>query len=84
MGRQFGNWWHPAHYEEHVTALYTLRAYLRGRMHRKNPPAPIRDYNRTMEEQGSPSRMTWNMEDHNRKLAEQTAQHYIKQDAVAE
>lgn len=69
-------WWSPS-YEEYVTALYTLRAWCRGKMHRKNPPATIRDFNRTMEEQGHPHRMTWDMEEHNRKIAEKTAERYF-------
>jgi hypothetical protein len=76
LGKQFHQWW-PDRYETHVTGLYTLRAWLRGRMHRKNPPAPIRDFNRTMEEQGRASRMEWNMEDHNRKIAEEAAKRYL-------
>lgn len=76
MGQQFGQWWHPAYYEEHVTALYTLRAWCRGKMHRQNPPAPIRDFNRTMEETRQTSRMTWDMEAHNRRIAEETALKY--------
>ena len=81
LGRQMSQWWHPAQYEEHVTALYTLRAWCRGKMHRQNPPAPIRDFNRTMEETGQTSRMTWDMEAHNQRIAEATAEsYYIDQD----
>lgn len=65
-------------YPDIVTGLYTLRAQTRGRCHRKNPPAPIRDYNRSMEMNGSKDRMTWDMEKHNQQLAEKFAPHYKK------
>ena len=79
IGRRFSEkYWSAPQYEEYVTALYTLRAWCRGKMHRKNPPAPIRDFNRTAEQNGWTDRMTWNMEDHNRKIAEQTAKRYLK------
>ena len=77
LGRQYPNFWYPVHYETHVTSLYTLRAYIRGKMHRKNPPAPIRDFNRTMEELGQPDRLTWDMEKHNKTIAEETAKKYL-------
>lgn len=77
LGRQMSQWWWATSYEDHVTGLYTLRAYLRGRIHRKNPPAPIRDFNRTMEETGQPGRMKWNMEEHNQRIAEAAAQPYL-------
>jgi len=80
LGKQMSQWWWAAPYEEYVTGLYTLRAYLRGKMHRQNPPAPIRDFNRTMEETGSRERMTWLMEEHNRILAEKTAKGYLLQE----
>ena len=38
-----------------------------------NPPEAIRDYNRTMEENGDPHRMSWDMMDHNREIAEALA-----------
>lgn len=65
-------------YPDIVTGLYTLRARTRGRCHRKNPPAPIRDYNRSMEMTGEERRMTWDREEHNQKLAEKFAVHYKK------
>ncbi len=77
MGRQMSQWWWATSYEDHVTGLYTLRACLRGRTHRKNPPACIRDFNRTMEETGRPDRMKWNMEEHNQRIAEAAAQPYL-------
>ncbi len=80
LGRQMSQWWWATSYENHVTGLYTLRAYLRGKMHRQNPPAPIRDFNRTMEETGSNERITWLMEEHNRILAEKTAKEYVLQE----
>ena len=80
LGRQLSQWWHANSYEDHVTGLYTLRAYLRGKMHRQNPPAAIRDFNRTMEQTGSRERMTWLMGEHNRILAEKTAEGYALQE----
>ena len=77
IGRRFSEThWSSPQYEKHVTALYTLRAWCRGKMHRKNPPAPIRDFNRTMEEQGLPDRLSWDMEKHNQSIAETTALDY--------
>lgn len=71
LGRRFGGgqFW-PAPYVATVTSLYTLRAWTRGKCHRQNPPENIRDFNRTMEEQGRPERMGWDMEEHNKKIAE--------------
>jgi len=80
LGQQVSQWWRADSYEEHVTGLYTLRAYLRGRIHRKNPPASIRDFNRTMEETGRPGRMKWDMEEHSRRIAEAVAQRYLIED----
>ena len=77
IGKRLRTWWSFPSYEDHVTSLYTLRAWCRGRMHRKNPPAPIRDFNRTMEEQGSSERIGWDMEKHNRNIAEKTAKDYL-------
>ena len=72
-----------AYYEKHVTGLYTLRAFLRGRMHRRNPPAEIRDFNRSREQSGGTMRLKWNMEEHNRDLAEETAERYLERSEVA-
>lgn len=80
LGRQMSKWWHAVSYEDHVTGLYTLRAYLRGRIHRKNPPACIRDFNRTMEETGRSDRMKWDMEEHNQRVAEAAAQPYLPEE----
>jgi len=65
-------------YAEHVTALYTLRAYLRGRVHRRNPPAQIRDYNRAVWKDAHPylKPLRWNALEHNRALALETAAAY--------
>ena len=59
----------------HVTGLYTLRAWLRGKLHRHNPPEEIRDFNRTVQEQGLPYKLReWDATDHNRKIAEKVAE----------
>ena len=85
IGKRFSEkiWWVPQ-YSEYVTALYTLRAWHRGKMHRQNPPASIRDFNRTMEEQGRPDRMEWDMEKHNRKIAEEAAKRYFLEQPIPE
>jgi hypothetical protein len=59
-------------YVEHVTGLYTLRAWLRGKLHRLNPPAPIRDFNRSMRATGRVE-LEWDAAKHNRELAEKYA-----------
>lgn len=57
---------------ETLTGLYTLRAWLRGKLHRLNPPAQIRDYNRAMRETGRVEQ-EWDAAKHNRELAEKWA-----------
>ena len=64
-------------YAGHVTGLYTLRAWLRGRLHRQNPPEQIRDFNRTMEEQDRPARLDWDATEHNRKIAVKVAEAFM-------
>lgn len=85
LGRTYsdGGRFYPENYAEHMTKLYTLRAWLRGRMHRKNPPEDIRDFNRSMEENGSSARMEWDMEKHNRDIAEATSLLYEAKEAAA-
>jgi hypothetical protein len=73
-------YWSAPDYAEFVTGLYTLRAYLRGRMHRKNPPAHLRDYHRSMVDAGIPHELKWDMEGHNQRIAEATAQRYLLED----
>jgi len=73
---------YPADYVAHMTGLYTLRAFTRGRMHRRNPPASIRDYNRSMEDSGRSERMAWDMEVHNGKIAERFADSYGMEEAA--
>jgi len=71
-----GGRYYPADYVDHMTSLYTLRAFLRGRMHRENPPEEIRDFNRSMQENGSEHRLSWDMEEHNRKIAQKASSQY--------
>lgn len=60
-----------------VTGLYTLRAWLRGKLHRQNPPEEIRDFNRTMIETDRRHLcQTWDAKEHNRKIAERMAEGY--------
>lgn len=68
----------PLEYRRHVTALYTLRAYLRGRLHRHNPPPEVRDYNRSLRANPNPygGPMRWNRLEHNRAVALQAAARY--------
>ena len=73
---------YPDDYAEHMTSLYTLRAFLRGRMHRKNPPEEIRGYNRSMQENGSEHRLSWDMEENNREIAEKTSARYKMEEAA--
>jgi hypothetical protein len=54
-----------------ATALYTLRAWARGRLHRTEPPRALRDSNDAL---GVP--LKWDAKEHNRKLAERVAQRY--------
>jgi len=71
----------PWRYADVVTGLYTLRAWGRGRLHRKNPPAHVRDYNRSMRETGREKLCTeWDAEEHNRKLAERVGQQYLREE----
>jgi hypothetical protein len=54
-----------------ATALYTLRAWVRGRLHRTQPPRELRDSSAAL---GVP--LEWDAKEHNRKLAEQVAPRY--------
>ena len=66
-----------------MTKLYTLRAFSRGRMHRKNPPPEIRDYNRSMICNGEPFlQREWDMWEHNRMVAESVAPDYAMEKAA--
>lgn len=76
-------WRHFMTYETHVTSLYTLRAFLRGRMHRKNMPAPLRDCRRSMTEEVRLKQPEWSMEDHNRSVAEEVAERYQREEVAA-
>ncbi|MEM9462698.1 MAG: hypothetical protein AAGF11_51595 [Myxococcota bacterium] len=54
-----------------ITALYTLRAWLRDRLHRTQPPRDLRDSCRAL---GVP--LEWDARRHNRKVAERVAPCY--------
>ncbi len=54
-----------------VTALYTLRAWVRGRLHRTQPPRPLRDAYRDMG-----LTLSWDAKQHNRTEAERAAERY--------
>lgn len=82
QGIKIGERFFPFQYPEKMTVLYTLRAFLRGRMHRRNPPAPLRDFHRSMLEQGQEHELVWDMEEHNRKLAESHAPAYAMEEAA--
>jgi len=66
-------------YAKTVTGLYTLRAWHRGKCHRLNPPESIRDFNRTMIEQGRSERLGWDRLEHNKKIAEKIAPHFQRE-----
>jgi len=84
MGRTLGSYYFPANYADYVTGLYTLRAWVRGRLHRKNPPAAVRDFNRSMRETGRERRcIDWDAKEHNRELAENVAANYELEEAVS-
>jgi len=70
-----------------IAALRATRAYtvfasaskdsqLRGRIHRKNRPEETRGYNRSMQENDSDRRRAWDMEEHNRQIAESASVRY--------
>jgi hypothetical protein len=54
-----------------ATALYTLRAWARGRLHRTAPPRALRSSNEALG-----VGLEWDAKEHNRKLAERVAQRY--------
>lgn len=67
----------PNSYAGHVTCLYTLRAWCRGKLHRQTAPAPIRDFNRSMEETGRLDAIQgWNAREHNEAIAIKVAESY--------
>jgi len=65
---------HPEDYEIVVTRLYTLRAWLRGKNHRLNPPQNIRDSNRHYRKSDDDG---WDMVEHNKDIAEQLIEKYV-------
>ena len=73
---------YPDPYEDHMTKLYTLRAWLRGRIHRRNPPESIRAYNRDMVAHGASPR-EWDMKQHNWEIAEAMSQRYESPEEAA-
>lgn len=54
-----------------LTALYTLRAWARARLHRTQPPRYLRDSHEAL---GMPLR--WDAQRHNREVAERAAERY--------
>ena len=54
-----------------ATALYTLRAWSRGRLHRTCPPRELQDSARDL---GRP--LAWDAREHNRRVAERLAPRY--------
>lgn len=54
-----------------ATALYTLRAWAHGRLHRTQPPRELRDSSAAL---GVP--LEWDAQAHNRRLAERVAPRY--------
>lgn len=85
-GRELGELWrgvhYPVSYADHMTALYTLRAFLRGKVHRRNAPAPLRDFHRSMIEQGIDHKLEWDMEEHNQRVAERISAKYRIEEAA--
>ena len=60
-----------------ATGIYTLRAYLRGRLHRMNPPMAIEDFNRTMRAAGKGKLcQRWNRLEWNTRIASAYATKY--------
>lgn len=55
-----------------ATALYTLRAWARGRLHRTEPPRALRDAHAALQ-----IPLEWDAKEHNRKLAERVSQRYM-------
>lgn len=61
---------------KHMTCLYTLRALLRGKDHRLNPPNYLRDHNRSL---GYPLNKGWNKEEYNLDQAEKVVENYLRE-----
>ena len=76
LGHAWSGGFYPTHYATHMTSLYTLRAFLRGRMHRQSPPADLRDFHRSMLNEGRDHVLKWDMEVHNQRIAEAAAERY--------
>lgn len=57
----------------HMTSLYTLRAQLRSKNHRTNPPPSVRDQNRSL---GRPLDHGWDVGEHNLSIAQKVAEAY--------
>lgn len=78
LGHTIGGRFWPTDYAKFVTGLYTLRAWLRGKHHRKNAPEEIRDFNRSMVQSGRERLcQTWDEKEHNREVAEHAAERYM-------
>ena len=62
-----------------ATELYTLRAWLRGKLHRKNPPEHLRHLARDLGKE-----ITWDAKEHAREIAERVGKRYqIEEEAMA-
>jgi len=69
----------PATYKPYMTTLYTLRAWMNGRLHVTSVPEKIRDYNREMVRTNRSERKPWTRLDRlmfNAESAEFTARHF--------
>lgn len=81
IGRQISKWFFPTSYSTYATGLYTLRAWLRGKLHRKNPPEKIRDFNRTVQERDLKYKLKeWDATEHNKKIAEEFAAGFFREE----
>jgi hypothetical protein len=83
LGKQYSSFFYPTFYSTYATGLYTLRAWLRGKLHRQNPPEEIRDFNRTVQEQGLSYKLKeWDSTEHNKKIAEDFAVGFFREEAA--
>lgn len=77
FGRGANGHFLPFEFSVVATGLCTLRAYLRGRLHRMNPPQDVRDHNRAMREQGRFAELVrWNRIEWNSTTAHKFAAYY--------
>lgn len=73
-----------------ATELYTLRAFLRNKNHRLNPPDYIRDCNASMRQTGRKEPYkSWSADKHNKRIAEKNMskysilEHEVQSEAIA-